>query len=793
MRKLLFLFAWMVAIGLQAKVITVNEAKLKIRHLAPSVKLVYTAKTEKSPDLYIFNKTDRHGFVVVAADDVAGDCILGFSDEKDFDYNNMPDNLKWWLSEYQKQISWARENNVSMSPSRKGDYADEEIIVPPLLGATVWDQGEPFNKLCPVGTLTGCVATAMAQIMYYHKWPLIGKGQHTNKNRQSQSIDFSQSVYDWANMMDSYLGSYTETQANAVALLMRDCGCAVDMSYSANGSGAYDNLVPNALTTYFDYSSDIKLYWREDIEAVGTKNWDDIITTELDARRPVYYTGRDAKEGGHAFVCDGYEFYLGATYFHFNFGWSGSGNGYFKSMAVRPNGYKFNTSQGMIVGIHANNKVKSGDLYYNILSDEQVSVTFSDNPTEYSGDIVIPSETSINGKTYSVTSIGSFAFADCAEMTSITIPESIKNISANAFFRLPALSNVYVNWTESDYEGYNIFDEDVYSNAVLNVPYGTIDIYSYAMPWMMFNTITDGTNSLEYTNRQPFETGIGDYYYDANVFSGTDKGLSVQSREIKNDENMIQVIVQNWGGGVPLIIMLNKADNTCRVPIQYINYSDGELGSIYITDIPSFYDEESYEDYPCTYNPETGIFSLYVAYVIPEYVDEDGNGGYYLGMGKERLKMNGFKDFTLNVSSSEVQELADGTGIVTFTVASGSDVRTHKYAMFDYAMDDYEASVLAQQMAAGEIETKSQSLLPQYKMTLPESGSYTFIAVGFDANKEYQCYGYLVVDFCSTGIEDVKSSQSSILDSRIFNLSGQQVADDYKGIVIINGRKILRR
>ena len=792
MRKLLLLFACIMATGLQAKVITVNEAKLKIRHLAPAVELAYTAETRKSADLYIFNKTDRHGFVVVAADDVVGDCILGFSDEKNFDRNNIPDNLRWWLDEYQKQISWARENNINMTSSRKGDYSDEEVIVPPLLGNTLWAQGEPFNTLCPVGVPSGCVATAMAQIMYYHKWPLKGQGQHTNKNYRAQTVDFSQSVYDWGNMLDSYLGTYTEVQANAVAVLMRDCGCAVDMQYASGGSGAYDADVPGAMVSYFDYSQDIKLYWRDEVDLVGVQGWDDIITCELDARRPVYYSGQDTKEGGHAFVCDGYEYYLGATYFHFNFGWGGDGNGYFKSSAVKPRSYKFNTRQAIITGIHANNKVKSGNLYYNLLNDEKVSVTFPEDLSEYSGDIVIPSETSINGKTYKVISIGAYAFAECAGITSITIPESINKLSSNAFFGLPALRNVYVSWTEMNYERYDVFGEDVYSNAVLNVPDGTMDIYSYTIPWMLFNTISDDTKSLEYADRQPFETGIGNYHYKANpLISGIDKGLTVKSRAMKNDENIHQVIVENWGFGTPLVIMLNKADNTCRVPIQYIDFSDSKWGPVYITDIPSYYDEDTYEEYPCTYNPETGTFTLNVAYIVPEYVDEDGNSGYYVDIGVELLKMNGFKDFTLNVSGSDVKEQADGTGLVTFSVSSGSDIRSHRYAIFDYAMDDDEANAIARQMANGEVESKSQSLFPQYKVTLPAPGSYTFIAIGFDVDKEYQNYAYSVVDFGDTGIGDVTASHTA--DTVTHNLAGQQVGADYKGIVIQNGKKELKR
>lgn len=787
--------ALFVSFGLQARVLSVNEAKSEISSIAPSVKLAYTAKTADKADLYVFNKTDNGGYFVVSAEDGIGDVILGYCDDGSFDYEHIPDNLKYWLGEYQRQITWARENGLKNHSSRKNSFRKSKVIVEPLLGDLCWDQHDPFNRMCPeeYGShcITGCVATAMAQIMYYHKWPLHGMGYHTNCYYDSQTVVFANSVYDWTNMIPSYRNSFTTQQADAVALLMRDCGCSVNMKYGRTSSGAYTDYVPQAFISYFDYSEDIEMVQREGIE---DDEWDAMLIAELDARRPIYYDGIDQDAGGgHAFVCDGYETRGELLYFHFNFGWSGSGNSYYRSSAINVKSYKYNTGQAIVKGIKPNNKQKVNELYYNVLSDGKASVTFADDPTEYAGEVTIPATVTINGNMYEVSEIGAYAFSDCTSLTSISIPHSVNSIGRFAFYDTPALKTVNVNWAAPLLVKSSAFELEAIANANLRVPTGSVQAYSSMSTWLLFGSITDGMEKVEYGALQPFETGKGDYVHNTN-FSGTSKDLDVVCRRSKTDENTLMVIVKDWESELPLSILLNTATNQCQVPLQFTGDIESQYGPICISDIPTYAEgeESTYENYPCTYNPVTGTFVLNLIAPIPEFVDDEGVSNYWVDQGIDKLRMHGFMDFSINISTTDIEEQADGTGIVTFSVTKGPDLKSYKYTLVNQSMSDEEVADLAQKIATGEVTENviSSGLLQKHKMTLPENGTYTFVVVGFDANKEYQNYAFSVVDFVTDGVERIPESVSR---KEIFDLMGRKLSSPQKGLNIINGKKFLMK
>ncbi len=785
--------ALFVSFGLQARVLSVNEAKLEISSIAPSVKLAYTAKTADKPDLYVFNKTGNKGFLVVAAEDGLDDIVLGFCDNGEFDYQRIPDNLKYWLGEYQKQITWARENGYKSHTGRKGALCKAQTIVSPLLGNISWDQDDPYNRMCPVenGThcLTGCVATAMAQIMYFYQWPLHGTGYHTNRNDDSQTVVFANSVYDWANMLPSYKGTYTDEQANAVALLMRDCGCSVDMKYGVSFSGAFMNDVSNALISNFDYSADAEYINRESVD-----DWDAMLTAEMDAKRPVLYGAQDDNgSGGHAFVCDGYQILSDVLYFHFNFGWSGNGDGYFRTTAINTLNQKFNSSQGVVKGIHPNNKQKVNGLCYNVLSDGTASVTFSDDPSEYAGDITIPSSVVLDGKTYPVSQIGLYAFSDCASLKSVSIPASVTSIERNAFYGTSSLKTITVNWSDPILVKSSAFELETVANATLRVPAGSVQAYASLSPWMLFGTITDGSEKVEYGALQPFETGKGDYMFKT-YFAGQSSDLDVVSRTVNADGNTVMVIVKDWKNELPLVILLNTTTNQCQVPLQFTGEIDYMYGPICISDIPTYAEgeESTYENYPCTYNPVTGTFVLNLIAPIPEFVDDEGVSNYWVGQGIDKLRMHGFMDFSIDISTTDIEEQADGTGIVTFSVTKGPDLKSYKYTLVNQLMSEEEVADLAQKIATGEVteNVKSPGLVQKHKLTLPENGTYTFVVVGFDANKEYQNYAFSVVDFVTDGVARLPENASR---KEIFDLMGHKLSSPKKGINIINGKKFLMK
>ena len=316
-------------------------------------------------DYYVFNRGSGAGFVVVSGDDRALP-VLGYSTDGAFDADSVPENMRWWLEGYQQQIEWLR-NHPDAAPRQAQQLTSS---VAPLLD-TRWNQGAPYNNLCPAieGTSsgrawTGCVATATAQIMKYHRWPNRGRASHSYywsggaDGPIELSADFSQSQYQWDDMAnlygyDGYGTIYsresvneewdyaTQAQQDAISQLMSDVGIALNMNYGAGGSGTGSHYVLPALRAYFDYDASMQYLVRTDYENNGG-DWDALMRSELDAARPIYYSGSNSN-AGHAFVFDGYDT---NGYFHINWGWGGSSDGYFASTVLNPSDQGAGSSEG---------------------------------------------------------------------------------------------------------------------------------------------------------------------------------------------------------------------------------------------------------------------------------------------------------------------------------------------------------------------------------------------------------------------------------------------------------------
>ncbi len=275
---------------------------------------------------YVFNIGKQNGFVVVAADDKAKDFILGYADNGTFDATNIPENMKWWLGEYDRQIEYAVKNNLqSVSATASSTTAETRYKnIEPLLTST-WGQDTPYNMYCPEqnGTLcpTGCVATALAQIMRHNRWPDKGTGS-------KDGTDFSSITFNWNAMNDKYSANSSEESKDAVARLMRTVGIACDMVYSPDGSGTTNDAARKALVYYMKYPCATSLS-RDNMS--GT-TWLQVIYDNLSRNHPVYYDGCTESWEGHAFVCDGYK----DGYLHINWGWDGISNGYFLPNALEP-------------------------------------------------------------------------------------------------------------------------------------------------------------------------------------------------------------------------------------------------------------------------------------------------------------------------------------------------------------------------------------------------------------------------------------------------------------------------
>lgn len=327
---------------------------------------------------YVFNVGDNNGFVIVSGDDRTNP-ILGYSDEGHFDAAKVPANMQGMLDSYNAQLkALATMNDVEaatrLAAPRRTTTVNTRNSIAPII-TTKWDQATPYWNQCPQFmnsdneedgyelAYTGCVATAMAQIMKYYNWPAqctqtIPSYQvtyyDTNVGEYGQfyTDPLEPMAFDWAHMKDSYTGAEDEVYTDAVSWLMLYVGCAAHMQYGMSASGTSDPYIPKAFQNYFDY--DAELVYRSDYDQ---PTWEEMIYQELVAGRPMVYNGRAGSGGGHSFVCDGYEY---GDYYHINWGWGGMGNGYFVLSVMNPqesgiggssSSEGYNIDQTAIIGI----------------------------------------------------------------------------------------------------------------------------------------------------------------------------------------------------------------------------------------------------------------------------------------------------------------------------------------------------------------------------------------------------------------------------------------------------------
>ena len=301
---------------------------------ASDLTLAYTSKSEGKTCFYVFNVGNDDGFVIAGGDEAAQQ-ILGYSTHGTFDYDQAPDNLRWWLSQYTEQIAHAEapsDEALAASAAHRAKAASTRNDVAPLV-PTTWNQDYPYNSEIPVydsyGSryATGCVATAMAQVMKRWNYPNQGQGSYsyTSSNR-TFSADFGNTTYDWDNMLTSYKGvAYTDENVKAVGTLMYHAGVAVRMSYGTYESSAFGLSCGSALVKYFGYDKSVR---QEARDYFSDEAWEELIYNELSAGRPVLYSGDKANSSsGHEFVCDGYQ--ASTNMFHMNWGWGGVYNNYF--------------------------------------------------------------------------------------------------------------------------------------------------------------------------------------------------------------------------------------------------------------------------------------------------------------------------------------------------------------------------------------------------------------------------------------------------------------------------------
>lgn len=411
-----------------------SKRRAPVAELTPMLVHTLKSKVTDKDNAYVVNLGNDQGFVIVSGESGTGDEILGYCDHGSFSYDKAPVQLKELLSFYTEAIDSLRQNPALAAPRRAAQQWPSylgTVKVGPLL-TTTWSQEAPYNIFCPAGCPTGCVATAVAQVMYYWKWPKESKGTVNGE-------DFSGHVYDWDNMLDNYGQSYdsdgtygertdyTQTQAEAVARLMADIGKAMGMTYTPTGSSAM--MSDMALVDNFGYEPG------SGVETASTASaLQSALRSELNERRPVLYVGNTTDDpGGHALVVDGY---TSNDYFHFNFGWGGYCDGFYKNALVK----MYNKRAQILTRVRPYDAVEKeiGDIKYGLFKEtgiaEILDYTKGSSNSE-NGTFEIPSTiTDDEGNTYKVTSIRQQAFFRKGHFDKVIVGDNIKVVDPFSFF-----------------------------------------------------------------------------------------------------------------------------------------------------------------------------------------------------------------------------------------------------------------------------------------------------------------------------------------------------------------------
>lgn len=317
------------------------------------IKFLQSYETAEEP-FRIFRGEKLNSYVIVSGDERMKP-ILGESQSGIFNPDSIPCGLVSLLAHYSDQYSALQASAIDSSYNESGNQCFFAEVSP--LISSRWGQESPYNDCCPPGCPSGCVATAMAQIMRFYEYPVTGSGSFSytsESNKYKLSYNFGTAFFDWPSMKNKYsssgyIGASEQTvgkdkEGEAVADLMKACGVSVGMDYAPNGSGALDADIPYAIINFFDYNSTAVCYHRA---YFNSELWYEKLHEELDAGRPVLYCGQDTrKSGGHAFIIDGYRQSDGK--FHVNWGWDGTCDGYYELDALNPSTYRFASSQSMI-------------------------------------------------------------------------------------------------------------------------------------------------------------------------------------------------------------------------------------------------------------------------------------------------------------------------------------------------------------------------------------------------------------------------------------------------------------
>lgn len=486
-------------------------------------------KTNNAP-YYAFNL--EQGYVIVSGDDEMTE-LVGYAENGFFDAENVPPQMQLWLDGYAEYVAAVQSGKAK---ARKILLSDSPSVVVEPLVTTKWNQDAPFNNFAPEYTddnnntqrcATGCAATAMAQIMKFHNWPEQGVGHYSYEHQSFGTIssDFSKHVYDWTNMIDRYNnGEYSNVQADAVALLMKDCGVSLNMNYGPVSGASIYSYTP-AFKNYFRYSS--RTVNRSGCE---TAEFTKIITDELQEGRPIIYCGT-GEDGGHAFVVDGYD----TNYFlHVNWGWGGYSDGYFDMNYMDPAGLgigggsgAFKWNQGIVLARPLKDGVEPYEfiqqLCFVLFNDVQGGIFCKQEMPANKGDdvtILLRNTANLSGESF-FGSLNAGVFDDSGALVTMGNEERIENNNGELLeFQSGRLYSVDLPMTLNTA---GIADGN-YIVRAMSKANGNV-WRKFASTDCLNMTVADGKVSLVSPTPNISLTGIGSY--NGNVYKGNPFSVNI--------------------------------------------------------------------------------------------------------------------------------------------------------------------------------------------------------------------------------------------------------------------------
>ena len=520
------------------RVMNSPQSKNKVRAIdsTGTPELVYTHSDNGLASVYVFSTKNTGEYMVLPADDIAP-ALLGYGDN----FEELNPTMQWWLEEYGRQIQWGRENGVMLC-SASMPSSQYPAITPKV--KTKWNQSAPFNNSCPLYNnqrcVTGCVATALAQIMNYHQWPVKGTGSYSYTTKTyglSCSFNFGDTTFDWSNMLDVYGSTATATQQNAVATLMYACGVASQMNYTLSASGANSLVAATGMINYLGYDKGIVDYYRD---YYSLDDWNKLVYNQLVDYGPVQYSGQ-SNSGGHSFVCDGYS---SDGYFHINWGWGGMSDGYFLLTALNPtsqgiggstSGYNF--SQDVIGNVKKSDGSNSS-IVPNMLAQSYVP----ENTTYTKGSSILFNSFTVN---YSVGEISGTL--------------GIKAVSASGqetFIGGQSFTNLEQGYGYRQYYVYtssmNLANGTYTISPALRTTDGTIYDIPVKIGAEKATTMTISGNTISFATEAPASIQVSNLTAKSSFYVGTDFMLSATVANNSEQEytGLIYLVLANSSGNI---------------------------------------------------------------------------------------------------------------------------------------------------------------------------------------------------------------------------------------------------